>query len=217
MKKKILNVSFTEIFGIFIGLLYFITHRMDKKGHWRHIFFCASILFLFTLLAPKISSSLYPFVRFQLLNRFLTNTVKNKTINAKEFWQFRDFYYPGSIRFNKMGLTDFDYTSFTRDIPIILTKKIAPVLYFHSNLIESYETLGTVNGPSVFSMRPNDEWRIIFQGKNEMIGESDKAILITFIKPIAEMEKANGYFDYKDKDKKLLENKNWVVITKINK
>lgn len=40
---------------------------------------------------------------------------------------------------------------------------------------------------------------------------------IYFIKSISEMKKANGFFDYKDKDAKMLENKNWYVVTKIQK
>jgi hypothetical protein len=31
------------------------------------------------------------------------------------------------------------------------------------------------------------------------------------------MAQANGFFDYKDIDKKLLENKNWYVVTEIQK
>lgn len=57
----------------------------------------------------------------------------------------------------------------------------------------------------------------MYQNTNELIASSGKTTYIYFIKPISEMSKANGFFDYKDQDKKLLETKNWYVETKILK
>lgn len=48
------------------------------------------------------------------------------------------------------------------------------------------------------------------------VKRNGKVTEIIFIKPISEMKKANGFFDYNDKDKKLLEGKYWFVYTTIS-
>lgn len=57
----------------------------------------------------------------------------------------------------------------------------------------------------------------VYQAPNELIATNAKEVVIYFIKPISEMKRANGFFDYKNKDKKLLSNKNWFVTTIITK
>ena len=56
--------------------------------------------------------------------------------------------------------------------------------------------------------------------KSFNIKKEKNLIYISFILPISEMRKANGYFDYSGKDKKFLEGKNWLnktVVTLENK
>lgn len=190
---------------------------MDKKLTRFYIFLLILVLFLFTLLSPKISSFLYPFKRGFLLDSFLSDTQAHKTIDPQKFWQFRDFYYPGIINFDKRGLRNLDSFSLVEDSPINLGKQTAPFLHYSSKLIESYEMLVTNATSPMFSLNTTKNWNILYQNVDEMIISNDKEILIVFVKPASEMVKANGFFDYKDKDKKLLENKSWYVVTKIQK
>ena len=149
-------------------------------------------MFGYFLLQPRVSNTI-PFIRKLQLTTFIKNTIKNNSISAQEFWQLREFYSPGVIQVDKPNLT------------------------FTSNKITSHETL-IDKAITLQSLLPkSSNWHVLYQKTNELIATSGNETFIYFIKPISEMVKANGFFDYKDKDKKLLENKSWYVVTKIQK
>jgi len=134
-----------------------------------------------------------PFIREYRLSSFVRNTIEHNAISAQEFWQLREFYSPGVIQFDKRNIV------FTSD-------KITS----HEFLVDKKTTLQ--------SLLPNEKnWHISYKNTNELIATSGTDTLVYFIKPISEMAQANGFFDYKDKDKKLLEGKNWYVVTVIKK
>lgn len=134
-----------------------------------------------------------PSIREYRLSTFIKNTIKNKGISAQEFWQLREFYSPGIIQLNKPNLT------------------------FISNKIISHEALVDKKITLQALLPKMNNWHIVYKKTNELIATSGNDTVIYFIKPISEMTQANGFFDYKDKDKKLLENKNWYVTSKISK
>jgi hypothetical protein len=150
------------------------------------------VLISYFLLQPRVSN-IFPFIREYRLSSFIRNTIKNKNISTQEFWELREFYSPGSILLEKPNLT---YTS-------------AKII--------SYETLVSKDNTLKTHISFKRDWHILYQNTNELIASSGKTTYIYFIKPISEMSKANGFFDYKDQDKKLLETKNWYVETKILK
>lgn len=76
-----------------------------------------------------------------------------------------------------------------------------PHTVFTSKYISSYEYLVDSNT----------------MGNKISINKNKNNTDIVFIKPLSEMKRANGFFDYKDKDKKLLEGKFWLVVTSIDK
>lgn len=147
---------------------------------------------LYFLLQPRLSN-IFPFIREYRLTTFIKNTIKNNTISSQEFWQLREFYSLGIIQFNKPNLT------------------------FTSNKIESKETIINKNVILQTLLPSQDNWKILYRNKNELIATKGKETFVYFIKPISEMAQANGFFDYKDKDKKLLQDKNWYVATTIVK
>lgn len=54
--------------------------------------------------------------------------------------------------------------------------------------------------------------KLVLKKKNLLIYYQDnQTVKFIFIKPEKEMEKAVGFFDYKEKDKQLLKGKNWLV------
>lgn len=138
-------------------------------------------------------SNRLPIIREYRLNTFIKNTVKNNAISPQEFWQLREFYSPGAIHLNKPNLT------------------------FTSNKVVSHETLVDKKIALEHLLPKLNGWNILYRKTNELIATNGSDTLIYFIKPISEMAQANGFFDYKDKDEKLLINKNWYVITKIKK
>lgn len=87
---------------------------------------------------------------------------------------------------------------------ITFTKVVSahtPHTVFRSKYITSYEYLVDTNT----------------MGDKIYIKKNTNTTDIVFIKPISEMRKANGFFDYQDKDKKLVTGKFWLVVTIVNK
>lgn len=165
------------------------------KKRFPFIFLIVSSFFfmmIYLLLQPRVSGY-FPFIRKYRLDTFIKNTSAHHAISAEEFWILREFYSPGFIRFKNR---DVIYTS----------DKIAS----RESLVDKGITLD-----SLLSLDTN--WTILFNTRNEMIATNRKAYIISFIKPIEEMSTANGFFDYRDKDKKLLESKNWYVTSEIQR
>ncbi len=144
-----------------------------------------------------------------MLNSFLTKIDVNKRIDARDFWQFREFYYPGALTVQKSGILDASSPT----LPLALEPYLFTV--FRSSKITSYEYLVTKNTLDLVVPK-NSEWKMYTKG-SVAYRNSEYSVDLVFIKPISEMVQANGFLDYKDKDKKLLEGKYWMVVTNIKK
>lgn len=174
-----------------------------KRSLPRNIVIIVSFFTLFlaySLLQPRISG-LFPFIREAKLQAFLNSIEKSKSISSQEFWQFREFYYPGSVTLDRNGIEG----------------KIKPLLFFQfrSKYMLSSEYLITTS--DLNQIIPFGENYIINVERSYAYKISDKNVEIIFIKPISELTKANGFIYEKDQDKKLVEGKYWLVITKILK
>jgi hypothetical protein len=149
-----------------------------------------------------------------LWNNFLTQVQKDKKIDPQKYWEFREFYSPGYFTDNKTASSDQVNTALTT-YGVLTSNNFSTLLSFQAPLSESIDTLTTettfknlVKTPSTTS--------ILFQNDNSLIYKSDDHhVIITFLLPLSEMKKANGFFDYGEKDKKLVEGKNWFSILRI--
>jgi hypothetical protein len=171
--------------------------------------FAVIALFIIVWLHPTLSAIAFPFKRQIMLNTMLTKIDKDKKIDAQEFWQFREFYYPGAISFNRTGLAE--------QSPYTFDPLLKPFLFtsFHSKYISSYEYLVTMNDLN-YVVPFNEDWKLYLES-SVAVRKRNNTVDIVFIKPVSEMVKANGFLDYKDKDKKLLEAKFWLVFSQIKK
>lgn len=124
-------------------------------------------------------------------------------MSAQEFWQFREFYYPGKIRVDRNGLKDHAFYS----PPALAYPK--QLLSFKSKYIESNEY--------IIEKKTSQMTTLSSEGITYKLVEYPDRFELFFIKPISEMSITNGFFDYKDKDKDLFRNKVWFVATKISK
>src|SRR5262245_39903627 len=71
------------------------------------IFFLLLALFIstaFVLLVPKVTSTIFPQKRAEMLQNFLDQTKTNQDMNLQSYWQLREFYFPGSFVYEKSGL-----------------------------------------------------------------------------------------------------------------
>ncbi len=78
--------------------------------HIRHYtaFAIVSVIILIgiALLHPTLNSLFFPFIRTYKRERYIAHILSTQKIDPQEFWQFREFYYPGSITFTKVkGVT----------------------------------------------------------------------------------------------------------------
>ena len=180
-----------------------------------------ALITIYLFLNPKLSSYINPYKRKTLWNNFLDQTLKNKEINSRSFWKFREFYYPGNIIYENKGLLRKEIDKKLREnfsISLQKDKCFYPFMIFQSDKITSIEALikvKTINEILINSTNVNH--KIIFQDSSTIIYNSTRNnVIVIFIKPVTDMIKTNGYFDYKKNDKELLKDKYWLVISKIN-
>lgn len=172
------------------------------------------ILISFFLFVPKISSSLFPFKRHMLWDTFLTQVQKDRKIDPQKYWEFREFYSPGYFTDNKTASTD-EITNALKKYGIKGDRTFTTLLVFHAKNAESIDTLTTMTKfDAIIAPLPHNN--ILFKNNDSLIYKPDEThVVITFLKPLSEMEKANGFFDYREKDKELVKGKMWFNITKL--
>lgn len=178
----------------------------------------AIIVLSFVALSPKISAKLFNFKREILLNEFIKDT-KTNGINPQEYWRFREFYSPGYFNFSKDGIKNPLLEQAKEKIGIKYNDKNIDLtfLVFFSPRINSLDMLTTQTDLSkVIGEKHLVKEQIIFMNKNSLIyKEGQGTIWITFLLSTDEMKKANGFFDYKDRDKEITQGKKWLNITSI--
>ena len=172
------------------------------------------ILICFVFLVPKVSSALFPFKRQMIWNNFISSVQKDNNIDPQKFWEFREFYSPGYFTINKTPpLSQIENA--IKDYSLDDNRSFFTLLQFHSLHLTSLDTLTTEKDFQKLT-KYLSESNIIFQNNNSVIYKIDKHnVIISFLLPKTEMIKANGFFDYREKDKELLKDKLWFDITKV--
>lgn len=168
----------------------------------------------FVLFVPKISSDLFPFKRQLLWNTFLTQTKKEQQLDARHFWELREFYSSGYFT-RHLTASPQEIATASKPFGNIQTTNLTTLIQFTSAQITSIDSLTTASQLSQILV-PFPKEHIVYQDKNAVIYEQDsKHVIISFVRSNEEMRKTNGFYDYADKDKKLVENKYWFNITRI--
>ena len=179
------------------------------------------ILFVgFSILQPKVSSRLLVQKRQILWSNFYTNLKSTKNIDSKNFWEFREFYSPGSFLFERDGLSREEVLKVLKGMKISSThtENDLHFLAYRSDYISSIEVL--TKEKSIDSFIKDyyliSEGDLLLRGKNYiLLKQNPKKVLLIFLLPESEMKKANGFFDYQEKDKELVRGKYWLDITLI--
>jgi len=177
-----------------------------------------TLLFIsYLLLSPHIASYLNPLYRKTLWNNFRNKLLVHKEVLPTEFWQFRDFYYPGTIEVNTFGLNKNKVNTILRLFPLNFINKqdIYPFLIYSSNKITSVEYLVRSDTLSEL-MQIDKQSKTFLNSQHIFFIETDKKAYLYFVKPVSDLLTANGYFDYKKRDKELLKDKYWLVLTIID-
>ncbi len=178
---------------------------------------CLSII-LFLILFPHTRSTLFPFIGKVAFEKFIEESSKNQLIDARRFWEMREFYAPGSFEMNKKGMFRNDLPEFVQQmIPVSAQEHFTPILLFSSNKWESVELLTTINPYDLALFKVNlSNKDIILETNTDIIYKKDGYTYIIFLRPIEVMQETNGFLDYAEYDKKMVEGKKWLVVSKID-
>jgi hypothetical protein len=175
------------------------------------------IVALFIILSPKVSSLLFPLKRQAILNEFINKTKSEGKISPQVYWQFREFYSPGYFTFSRTGIAGALIDKSTKEIGIKYNKNAVDLidLAFASQKINSLDMLTKQSSlDSIIDKAQFKKEKIIFINQNSLIYQKDaKTVQIVFLLANGDIKKANGFFDYTDKDKKITDGENWFNIT----
>ncbi len=175
------------------------------------------VISLFLIFSPKISSELFAFKRQAILNDFLSNTKSSGKIDPQKYWEFREFYSPGSFIFSRTGLPENKISYLDKKLDFAYNKKAIDdyFLYFSTPGLSSLDMLTKKTGLNLLiDSNKVSANQIIFKNENSIIYKKDKQdLVIIFLLSNSEMQKANGFFDYKDKDKTITQGENWFNMT----
>ncbi len=191
-----------------------------NKNHKDIYFYIISVLIIVTIfifLQPKISMRVFLFKKKYLWKDFKEKVLKENKIEAQSFWKFREFYCPGNFIFNKKGIKNKEFLKKFKDKNIDFNKLSKELIFLEYNCSNLYsiDALVDFNDISQVIKNINPEKKI-YKNKNDYIYSQNKnKQMIIFIKPLDEMKKANGFFDYKEKDKELVKGKYWLNISLI--
>lgn len=191
------------------------------KSYYFYLTIIIVILLGFILLVPKVATRIFPFAREKLLQDFIADVKNNQTIESKKFWMLREYYSPGSFVFREKGLSKNEADPALKIFNVSFNKKeyVYPFLIFTSEKFKSIEAITKTTDLNriISNLEMIKGKSCIIDQKSMFICYKDEhTIYIVFIKPMNEMQKTNGFFDYKRQDlADLTKGKSWLVISKI--
>lgn len=153
------------------------------------------------------------------MEQFLSDIEKKKQLDGQSFWQTREFYSPGSFRYNHDGFSPQDIETLLREINLEMKniETTIPFLTYRSDKWLSAEFLVTV--PNIVDSVPdttNGKKIVLKTPTSWIFYEDENTLKIIFTKNIDEMQKANGFFDYPGHDKEYLKDKYWLSISTVD-
>lgn len=177
------------------------------------LLFAIPVIALFSLV-PKIAVRIQPQIQQQKLTTFIANLQTRGDIDAQEFWQFREFYAPGS----------FTYPAQTADLAAGLILKNAPrctfktpILYYYSDNMVSQESIVNKHEWQKYlaeDLNPDDT--VIFKNETTLLYKTDGTYHLIFAKPGTEMMQANGFYSYTEPETAQLRHSYWISESVFN-
>lgn len=167
---------------------------------------------MFVILQPSVSAFIFPQRRAMMLHNFLNQVERKNGIDPQDFWQFREDYSPGNFSFNENVASVAGVLNLQK-----LTPPETVLLQFSSPLIESKdEVIDQKSWLGIWQTVTQNEKKVLFINQTTRIFyDSDDILHIVFVKPISDMEKANGFFDYTESERKLLADQYWLNETSV--
>ena len=140
-------------------------------------------------------------------------------MDPREYWQFREFYSPGSFNFSRTGITESLLKNKQTEINIPYDQNEIDLTFlaFTSPKLLSLDMLTKENDLNkIIDINTLKKTNVLFMNKNSLIYQkSSGRIIIIFLRNESDMKNANGFFDYQDKDKNITAGENWLNITSL--
>jgi hypothetical protein len=197
-----------------------MSNKNNKSAFLLSILLIIVLFVGFSILVPKTAADLYSQKRQILWNDFYANLKTKDSIDPRNFWRFREFYSPGSFIFDRKGISDTNLSVDTAKIGINKSYfgKDLVFLRYDSKRMSSIDSLTDRSSIDLISnsFAIKNENIILKKSDYLLIKKNEKNYLLIFILPESEMERANGYFDYLEKDKALVKGKYWLDMTLIS-
>jgi len=163
----------------------------------------------FLALQPTVSSNLIPQKRQLLLTTFLNQVNQDQHISAQKFWEFREFYSPGTFTFNSESVGVYQ-TFRIINLPTPQTD----LIFFTAPKTKSLDAV--INSPRIYLDKISSISEPVFQNSSSVIYYNTQSSLkIIFYKSIDEMRSANGFFDYLPSELEFLDGKYWLNETEL--
>jgi hypothetical protein len=172
------------------------------------------VITLFSLV-PKIAVRIQPQIRQQQLAAFITKLKTENAIDARGFWQFREFYAPGS----------FTYPAQTADLAAGLILKNAPrctfktpILYYYSaNMVSQESIVSEHDWQQYLAVRLNPSDRVILKNETTLFyQETNGTYHLVFAKPGSEMMRTNGFYSYTEPETAQMRHSYWISESVFN-
>ncbi len=167
-------------------------------AHIRYIFLLIIIITgSYIFMSPAISYRLIPQKRNALLTSFLSDTQKNNLLDSQRYWEFREFYSPGTFVFKK------DYSISPDQMPkslkthfsVLKTQtRLRPYLTFHSAKIDSFDALLS---KKIDLTKAYLDKKYLIKNKSLILLDAGNYYSLLSITSSENIKKANGFFEDK--------------------
>lgn len=181
----------------------------DEKNEFFLCLVIFSIITISLFFHPSIRSFWDQSFRNNLLQKFTSQVIEDNFLDAKSLWEFRERYSPGSFKINPDHIEIFQ----TFRITSVNSSGSTEILYFKSPRLISTDTISSkyispsehLNGQKLKSILFENNSSVIYS-----LNDSPEETHIWFIKPIDQMQEANGFFDYSSEELDLIKGSYWI-------
>jgi len=156
--------------------------------------------------SPNLQAKYSSIYRQKLFTKFYSQ-VKSHGLDSENYWQFRERFGSGHFTRNEEAI---DFLAIIRIASV--NNNLTPLLFYKSSNFNSTDSLLLSSDSS------NQLESFKLKNKGEILTATDTFLLIktgntnyalAFVKPISEMKKVNGLFDYKSSERELIKDYNW--------
>lgn len=159
---------------------------------WLGILLIVSVLFI--ILNPKISADTQKSRQVEKMSQLIESIESSKTIDPKNYWEFREFYSKGNFRFNKAGI---DRSTIDEDLLELLPKdETTPYLLFNSDGLQSIDSLTSYSSLTQILLPMIESGNVIYQDDFTLVFQDKQNTYLIFLKPYSDFENTSGFFEH---------------------